>query len=370
MDSGLAIWPYTQAVVNVAKHIPEQVLRHFAGMSVAVTGGAGFIGGHLVETLLHSGASVSVIDDLSTSEPDLMAQLIERFPGRIRFNFASILEPEALDDALHGCRVVFHQAALASVPRSISEPSRTHEVNDLGTLRVLESARRVGVKRIVNASSSSVYGDTPELPKHEGMRLDPLSPYAASKAAAEHTLRSWASSLDTDCVSLRYFNVFGPRQRPGGAYAAVIPAFINALANNQSPLVFGDGRQSRDFTHVANVVYANLLAGLTPKRLVGQGLNVGAGERTSLLDLLEMLKKLLGRERITPRFEPTREGDVAHSLASIDEVKRVIDFRPIVGLEAGLADTVAWFNNPTTRDVAGLPELHDHRDDAALPLRD
>ncbi|MGP1345891.1 MAG: NAD-dependent epimerase/dehydratase family protein [Phycisphaerales bacterium] len=335
------------------RHIPERVYRQYAGMAVAITGGAGFIGSHLTQALLSAGARVRVIDDLSTSEGDVITALIERYPGCVRFNYASILEPDALDDTLAGCRVVFHQAALASVPRSIAEPTRTHEVNDLGTLRVLESARRMGVRRIVNASSSSVYGDAPELPKHEGMRLDPLSPYAASKAAAEHTLRSWASSLDVDCVSLRYFNVFGPRQRPGGAYAAVIPAFINALSNNQSPTVYGDGRQSRDFTHVTNVVLANLLAGVTPKRLCGQGLNVGSGSRVTLLELLDALKALLDRPGVNPRFEPTREGDVAHSHASIDEARRTIGYEPVVDLRTGLDETVAWFNDPSRDGLGG-----------------
>jgi UDP-glucose 4-epimerase len=301
-----------------------------------VTGGAGFIGSHLADALAALGARVRIVDDLSNGlEANLSgaAAAAELVRG-------SILDAGVLDRAFAGVDTVFHHAALGSVPRSIEMPEQYERVNVEGTLRVLEAARRAGVRRVVYAASSSAYGDTPSLPKHESIRPDPRSPYAFTKLAGEHLMRSWALSYGMETVSLRYFNIFGPRQRHDSPYAAVIPMFAEAIRSGRRPVVYGDGRQSRDFTFVANAVHANLLAAACPRRLQGEVVNVACGARYSLLELLEALGALLG-SRPEPEFRPARAGDVRDSEADIRLADELLGYRVIVPFREGLRSIVA-----------------------------
>lgn len=333
--------------------IVGRLRRHYEGRPVCVTGGAGFIGGHLVDALISVGATVTVIDDLSSSSLDHLASLIELDPDRVRFVHGSILDDDAVADATTEARTIFHLAAIGSVPRSIAEPQRTWSVNATGTLRILEAARRrwQGMERaasgagerLVFAASSSAYGDDPALPKIETQLPKPLSPYAASKLAAEHLLSSWSASYGISTVSVRYFNVFGPRQPADSAYAAVIPAFAKRLASGVPPVIYGDGRTSRDFTPVANAVLATLLAGAAERPLSGEAINVGTGRRITLLELAKLMAELVGRPGIQPELAPPRAGDVPHSLADLTRARELIGYTPIHSLEAGLSETIAWF---------------------------
>jgi len=303
---------------------------------VCVTGGAGFIGSHLVDALAARGAIVSVIDDLCNGSLENLRSVKDR----ITFVLGSILDSNAITAAVEGCEVVFHQAALGSVPRSVQEPARFLQVNAMGTLSVLEAARKAGqqrgaMPRIVYAASSSAYGDTPTLPKIESMPPQPRSPYAAAKYTGELLLQSHCACFGMTGVSLRYFNVFGPRQRHDSMYAAVVPRFIEALRTRERPLIYGDGTQSRDFTSIENVVHANLLAGACKKPPRGEAINIACGERFSLLQLLDTLKRIMGA-KAEPSFEPQRPGDVMHSLASIDAARALIGYTPLVGFEEGL----------------------------------
>lgn len=318
----------------------------FQGRRVCVTGGAGFIGGHLVDALVSVGASISVLDDLSNSGLDHLAGLIEMEPDRVQFVQGSILDDDAVAQATSGCEVVFHLAAIGSVPRSITDPQRTWSVNTTGTLRVLEAARRAGAKRIVFAASSSAYGEDPTLPKVETITPRPLSPYAASKVAGEHLMLSFAKSYGLSTASLRFFNIFGPRQPADSAYAAVIPLFVRAMLSGERPVIFGDGQQSRDFTPVDNAVLATLLAGSSQRSLAGEVFNVGTGRRTSLLDLLRLLGPIVGATGdVVPKFEPARAGDVRHSLADITLAREQLGYAIIRTLEDGLRETVAWLKH-------------------------
>lgn len=320
----------------------------YAGRAVCVTGGAGFIGGHVVDALLSLGANITVIDDLSNSSLDHLSELIDLEPQRVRFVHGSILDDDALDEGLQGAQTVFHMAAIGSVPLSIDQPERTWEVNDAGTVRVLEAARRHAVKRLVFSSSSSVYGDGAApagqtAPKSESQTPAPRSPYAASKLAGELAVRAWSQTFGVSAVSLRYFNVFGPRQRADSAYAAVIAAFARRLLQNEPPVIYGDGQQSRDFTPVASVGAANLLAGVCHRTCDGQSVNIGTGRRTDLLTLASMMAKKLGVSHLQPRFEPERAGDVRHSLADISAAKALLDYTPVGSLDDGLDETLAWY---------------------------
>lgn len=317
----------------------------YRGRNVLVTGGAGFIGSHLAGALVGLGANVTVIDDLAPGGGGAAANV----PAGARFVLGSILDASALKDAMTGLAdgVVFHEAALGSVPRSMEEPELYMTVNVMGTLRVLEGARRVGVARVVFAASSSAYGDTEELPKHEGMVARPLSPYAASKVAGEALMHAWANGYGLDTVSLRYFNIFGPRQSATSAYAAVIAAFATALLSGRRPKIFGDGSQSRDFTHVNNAVHANLLGGRHAKPLRGGVLNVATGTRVTVMQLAESMAKLLGVAQLTPEYHPPRAGDVLHSQASLEQTRRVLGYEVITGLEEGLAETLRWYREQT-----------------------
>ncbi len=320
----------------------EKLAAHYAGRRVCVTGGAGFIGGHLAGALLDLGAAVTIIDDLSGSSGEHTSSLVNAYPGRARFVFASILDPAAMEEAAHGADAIFHLAAMTSVPRSIEEPERCFDVNVVGTVRVAEAARAAGARRLILASSSSVYGDDPSIPKHEALIPRPLSPYAASKTAGEAIVRAWSHVYGLWGISLRYFNIFGPRQSAESRYAAVIPAFIKRLSAEQRPIIYGDGSSTRDFTPVANAVHATILAGAVPDNPAGQAANVGLGHRTSILDLARLLARLTDRPGVEPELKPARPGDVAHSVADISRAQRVLGYEPVKGLEEGLSETVAW----------------------------
>lgn len=318
-------------------------LRSFyQGRAVCVTGGAGFIGGHLCDALLSVGAEIRVIDDLSNSTLEHLAGLIELEPDRVRFIHGSILD-DALKVAMSGCQTVFHLGALGSVPKSVEEPQRTWSVNATGTLRVLEAARTAKAMRVVFAASSSAYGDQPDLPKVESMPTQPLSPYAASKLAGEQLLEVWSRCYGVSTASMRFFNIFGPRQSADSAYAAVVAAFAKALFAGEAPTIFGDGSQSRDFTFVSNAVLALLLAGAAPNRLSGQVMNIGTGRRVTVAELATVMARQAGVPHIHPVMRASRPGDVLHSLADISLAKALIGYEPVASLEDGLAETMEWY---------------------------
>ena len=306
-------------------------------MKHLVTGGAGFIGSNLTRALLDRGDEVTVFDNFSTG----MRSNLEEIASRIRLVEGDLRDRAAVREAVRGAEVVFHEAAMPSVPRSVDDPETSFAVNAAGTLNLLLEARDARVRRVVYASSSSAYGDTPTLPKHEDMPQKPLSPYAADKVHAENLCRVFTATYGLECVALRYFNVFGPLQRPDSAYAAVIPKFIHAVMAGEAPVIYGDGRQTRDFTFVVNVIEANILAATAPGA-PGQVMNIGNGRRTDLLGLLAAISKAFGRE-VEPAFEAPRRGDVRDSLADISRATEILGYRPAVDLEEGLARTVAWF---------------------------
>ncbi|HWG87519.1 MAG TPA: SDR family oxidoreductase [Candidatus Acidoferrales bacterium] len=304
-----------------------------------VTGAAGFIGSNLVHALIARGEEVRGIDNFSHGRRENLVGIT----GKIEFLEADITDGETMQSACRGVDYVLHQAALGSVPRSIANPLASNHANAVGTLNVLDAARRCGVKRVVYASSSSIYGDTPTLPKHEDMPANPISPYAVSKYSGELYARSFSQVLGLETVSLRYFNVFGPRQHPTSEYAAVIPKFIRAMMNQEQPTIFGDGRQSRDFTYIENVVSANLLACKAPaERVNGKAFNVAAGERFSLLELYELLKDLTGFSK-PALFAPSRTGDVRDSLADTSQATSAMGYKTLVDFKEGLRRTVEWY---------------------------
>ena len=310
-----------------------------------MTGAAGFIGSNLVRALLERGGTVRAIDSLATGQRLNLVGIEQQ----IEFIDADLRDPQAVSRAMEGVEVVFHQAALPSVARSVADPLASHEVNATGTLRLLQAARQSGVRRFVYASSSSVYGDTPALPKREDLATNPLSPYAVSKLAGEHYCRVFTRLFGLETVSLRYFNVFGPRQDPTSEYAAVVPKFIAAMSRGEAPEIHGDGTQSRDFTYVANVVDANLRAADAPG-VGGEVLNVACGRRASLLDLVAALNDILGTT-IEARFGEPRPGDVKHSLADISRARSLLAYEPRVQLEEGLARAVAWYREQNAEAV-------------------
>jgi UDP-N-acetylglucosamine/UDP-N-acetyl-alpha-D-glucosaminouronate 4-epimerase len=307
-----------------------------------VTGGAGFIGSHLTARLLAEGGGVRVLDNFSTGSPDNLASAgaqgadLEIIRGDVR-------DLEAVERAARGATAIFHQAAMLSVPRSVEDPLGANEHNLTGTLRVFEAARRAGVRRVVYASSSSVYGDRPELPKQEDQRPLPISPYGVSKVAGEQYGRVWHRLYGVETVGLRYFNVFGPRQDPASEYAAVIPKFILRALRGEPLEVHGDGRQSRDFAYIDNIVDANLLAAAAPD-VGGEVFNIGCGERTSLLEIIARLEEILGRS-LDRRHTPSRAGDVPHSLADVSKAKRLLAYTPLIGFDEGLARTIEYFRS-------------------------
>jgi nucleoside-diphosphate-sugar epimerase len=309
----------------------------FRGQRVLITGGAGFIGSHLAIALHTLGANVTVLDDLSGGgDPRAL-------PAAVQYARGSILDDSLLYKQTAGRKYIFHQAALGSVPRSVEQPALYQEVNSRGTLKVLEAARLAGAQRVMFAASSSVYGDSPVLPKIETMPIAPLSPYAATKAAGEAMLSAYANSYEIDTVSLRYFNIFGPRQNANSAYAAVIAAFAQALLAGKNPTIYGDGAQSRDFTYVDNAVHANLLAARCPQRLAGVAINVACGIRISVNELAEQMAALLHRSDLVPTHAEPRTGDVKHSLADLALAKELIGYKPIVDFNRGLSATLDWY---------------------------
>ena len=307
-------------------------------MRALVTGGAGFIGSHLAEALLREGHDVRILDNFATGR----RQNLDSFGDSVELMEGDIRSYERVHNAVSGCELVFHQAALPSVPRSVQDPLTSTAVNVEGTLNVLLAARDAGVRRVVCASSSSVYGQNPELPKHEELQTLPISPYAVAKLAGEGYCRSFHLVFGLETVSLRYFNVFGPRQDPNSQYSAVIPKFITLLQSGQAPVVHGDGEQSRDFTYIDNVVHANLVAA-TNGPGDGSAFNIAFGEQYSLNDLLGMLREELGTD-LQAEYGPDRPGDVKHSLADIARAREVIGYAPAVSFRDGLRRTIAAFS--------------------------
>jgi len=304
-----------------------------------VTGGAGFIGCNLARDLLRRGGEVVVLDNFATGKPENLTEIRER----IELIEGDIRDRAAVEKAMAGCEVVFHEAALGSVPRSVAEPATSHDVNVNGTIQVLEAARALGVRRIIFAASSSAYGDQPELPKHEDMAPRPISPYAASKVACEAYMQGYAASYGLETLCLRYFNVFGPYQDPTGAYAAVIPAWVSRLLHGERPVVFGDGEQSRDFCYIENVCEANWLAAQAPAEVcTGEALNIACHERTTLNEILVALRGLLGVDTEAEYADP-RAGDVRDSLADVTRARDRIGYEPKVFFQDGLAQAIDWY---------------------------
>jgi nucleoside-diphosphate-sugar epimerase len=307
---------------------------------ILVTGGAGFIASHIVDALVDRGDDVVVFDNLSNGRMSNLAHL----EGRIKFLQFDLTILDQVKTALEGVDKVCHQGALGSVPRSIADPINSHNSNANGTLNLLTAAKDLGIKRVVVASSSSIYGDTPELPKHEGMPFNPKSPYAFTKVCTEEYARIFSLVYGMENIALRYFNVFGPRQNPNLAYSAVIPLFIKKIVAGESPMINGDGSTSRDFTYVANVVHGNLLALDAPASATGRAYNLALGGQISLIDLIEMINEILGTS-VKPTFQPNRPGDVAHSKASIDDIRNALGFAPIVEFKEGLRRTIEYYKD-------------------------
>ena len=310
-----------------------------------VTGGAGFIGSNIVEALLRRGEEVVVLDDFSTGRRANLEEVMRTRPAGgsgPRVIEGDIRDLATAREAMRGVTHVLHQAALPSVQRSVEDPLASHAVNVTGTLNLLVAARDEGARRFVYASSSSIYGDTPTLPKVEGMTPAPLSPYAVTKLAGEYYCQVFHGLYGLETIALRYFNVFGPRQDPASQYAAVVPNFVKAATSGRPPTIFGDGRQSRDFTYIDNAVEANLKACEAAPAAAGRAYNVACGASATLLELLRVLEGITVTP-IRPVHAEPRPGDVRHSLASIEEARRHLGYKGSVGLEEGLRRTVAWF---------------------------
>lgn len=306
-------------------------------MNCLVTGGAGFIGTHLVRALLAQGHSVRILDNFSTGKRENLGP----FQGRVELIEGDLRSYHIVHEAARDIEVIFHQGALPSVPRSISDPITTNQVNVEGTLNILNAAKDTGVRRVVYASSSSIYGENRDLPKREDMTPQPISPYAVAKLAGEKYCQVFTRTYGLETVALRYFNVFGPGQDPKSQYAAVIPLFITAFLDRGKITVYGDGEQSRDFTFVENVVHANLLAA-GAKDAAGEVFNIACGAQMSLNRMLDHIRKLTETD-IEVHYAPPRPGDVKHSLADIEKARRILGYRPVVSAEEGLRRSVAWY---------------------------
>lgn len=306
--------------------------NELSGQTALITGGAGFIGSHLAHRLVGAGCAVRVLDDLSGG-------FEANVPRAARFIRASILDDAALREAVRGCTLVFHQAAVVSVPESVENPARCTEVNVVGTQRVLEAAKAAGVRRVLFAASAAAYGNTPRLPCREDQAADSWSPYAMSKVAGELLMQTYARCYGMSAVSLRYFNVFGPRQNPNSPYAAAISKFSQVLRSGGRPTVFGDGGQTRDFVYIDNVVEANVLAATSPRPLAGEVMNIGTGVRTSLLDVLRHMGAVLGVPS-EPVRGPERAGDVRDSVADVSRARELIGYEPRIGFEEGIRRTL------------------------------
>lgn len=305
----------------------------FRGATVLITGGAGFIGGHIAHRCIELGATVRVLDDLSGGFQN-------NIPGGAQLTRASILDDAALRSATAGCKFVFHQAAMVSVPVSVEKPDECMQTNVVGTQRVLLACRDAGVARVMFAASAAAYGNHPRLPCSEEHAPDAWSPYAMSKVTGELLCQAFSRCYGLDTAPLRYFNVFGERQNPNSAYAAVISAFHKALSSGATPKIYGDGRQTRDFVHVSDVVNANLLAAACSQPLSGSVINIGTGVRTDLLTVLDRMAEAMGRQA-RPEFCPSRAGDVRDSVASIDRARRVLGYEPRLDFAAGIRRMLA-----------------------------
>ncbi|MEZ5306632.1 MAG: SDR family oxidoreductase [Pyrinomonadaceae bacterium] len=319
---------------------------------VLVTGGAGFVGSNLADGLIDAGAKVVIIDNLVTG----FRENLEEIKGDFEFVEADLNDSETLSKVIKDVEVVFHQAALPSVPRSVDNPRETHEACVNATFNLLVHSKEANVRRVVYAASSSAYGNQPILPKVETMRPDPLSPYAAAKLMGEHYCRVFNNVYGLETVALRYFNVFGPRQNPSSHYSGVISRFIDALMSGQTPVIFGDGEQSRDFTYVANVVDANIKASQSAD-CVGLAINTANGNRVTLNELLEVLKEITDNNDVTANYEDTRTGDVKDSQADNRLAVEAYGYEEIIGLEEGLRRTIDWWKdsrfNPANADANG-----------------
>lgn len=305
--------------------------------SYLVTGGAGFIGSHIAAALLEQGHHVRILDNYSTGRRENVAPLA----GRVEILEGDLRRPADCRRACEGIEIIFHQAAVPSVPKSVEDPVTSHESNIDGTFNLLQAARAAKVRRVIYAASSSAYGDTPALPKHEDQLPQPLSPYAVQKLTGEHYCRVFAECFGLETISLRYFNVFGPRQDPKSQYAAAIPAFITAILADRQPVIYGDGEQTRDFTYIDNVVHANILAARAPG-VRGEVLNIACGERISINRIVTQINRHLGKE-IRPEYAPPRAGDVRHSQADIRRARERIGFEPRILFDEGLARTIDWY---------------------------
>jgi UDP-N-acetylglucosamine/UDP-N-acetyl-alpha-D-glucosaminouronate 4-epimerase len=305
---------------------------------VLVTGGAGFVGSHIAAGLLESGAKVRIIDNLSTG----YLRNVDEIGGDVDFVEGSVADEKSLRRALEDVELVFHEAAIPSVPRSVESPEETHEASVNATFALLLAARDRGVRRVVYAASSSAYGNQPELPKREDMMPAPLSPYAVAKLVGEYYCSVFTHVYGLETVSLRYFNVFGPRQDPSSQYSGVISRFMSALLDGSQPVIYGDGEQSRDFTYVSNVVRANLLASESTGA-VGSVINIANGERVSLNQLLEIMKSVTGKSGVEAQYLPERPGDVRDSLADLTQARALLGYEPQVDLEEGLRLTLDWW---------------------------
>jgi nucleoside-diphosphate-sugar epimerase len=309
--------------------------RLFLGLYL-VTGGAGFIGSHIVEEIVRRGESVRVLDNLSTGRKENLSSVLDK----VDFHEGDICDPEALRRAFEGADYVIHLAAISSVPLSIEDPVSTTQVNLMGTLQVLLAARDAHAKRVTMAATGAAYGDSPTLPVAETQMPEPRSPYALMKLAGEYYGLIFHRLFGVEFVALRYFNIFGPRQNPLSPYTGVLSKFIHAYLGGETPTIFGDGEQSRDFTYVANVVDATLRACLTPEA-TGKVINVGTGRGTTLNQTIGILNQILGVE-VTPHYAPPRAGDVLHSIADISRARAILGFEPLVTFEDGLRRTIAW----------------------------
>src|SRR3984957_10151334 len=308
-----------------------------------ITGVGGFIGSSLARALLARGESVRGIDNFATGRRENLAEILDR----IDFHESSIIDLQAMHRACEGVDYVLHQAAIPSVPKSVLDPVGSNQANVDGTVNVLVAARDARVKRVIYAASSSVYGDTPTLPKHEGMTPDPISPYAVAKLASEHYMVSFYRCYQLETVALCYFNIFGPRQDPSSPYSGVLAKFITLMLSGQSPTIFGDGEQSRDFTYIDNVVEANLLACKAPAaQAAGQMFNVATGRRVTLNETFKLLQGLTSYSG-QPKYGPERGGDIKHSLADISKAKAELAYEPKVDFEEGLRRTVEWYRTST-----------------------
>jgi nucleoside-diphosphate-sugar epimerase len=318
-------------------NLKSQIYMSLSGI-VLVTGGAGFIGSHIAQTLAASGARVRVIDDLSTGH----RENLEEIGDHVDFQLGSLADEKTTRRVLEDVELVFHEAAIPSVPRSVKNPVETHVACVDATFQLLNAAREKGVRRVIYAASSSVYGDQPTLPKVEDMRPEPLSPYAVAKLVGEYYCQVFTRAYNLETVCLRYFNVFGPRQDPSSEYSGVISRFTSALLSGQRPIIYGDGEQSRDFTYIADVVAANLRAAETTTG-VGRVINFARGERTTLNQLLDILKNITGQRDVQPEYREPRAGDVRHSLADITRAREMLGYEPQTSIEEGLRLTIEWW---------------------------